>query len=112
MPTLFTVALLCTASFDHTAYHTAGLHPRARFARSPSLNGRTQLDDLSSVPRMPLDEFKKLLSTNQIVVIDVRDAGSYKRGHIPGAESIPLDQLRANVGKLKATKKPIVAYCA
>jgi rhodanese-related sulfurtransferase len=71
-----------------------------------------QPDDLAAVPRISLDEFKKLLAKDAIVVLDVRDAASYHRGHIPHARSLPLADLKAHADELKAIKKPIVTYCA
>jgi rhodanese-related sulfurtransferase len=47
-----------------------------------------------------------------VVVVDVRAAADYEAGHIPGARSIPLDQVEKRVAALKALKKPIVLYCA
>jgi rhodanese-related sulfurtransferase len=68
--------------------------------------------DLSTAPRITLAEFKKLINEHNVVVVDVRDAASFNAGHIPGALSIPLDQVAAHVEELKAEKKPIVTYCA
>jgi predicted sulfurtransferase len=62
--------------------------------------------------RIPLIEFKKLVDADAVLVIDVRDAESYASGHIPGALLVPLEDLEKQVPRLKASKKPIVAYCA
>ncbi len=77
----------------------------AAFAQAPA-------DDLSKAPRIPAAEFKKLLDEDAVMVIDVRDQVSYRAGHIPGAISIPLDALPQHADELKASKKPIVTYCA
>ena len=66
----------------------------------------------NSLPRITLAEFKKLLATDAVVVVDVRAAESYAEGHIPGALSVPLDDLKGHVARLKALNKPIVTYCA
>lgn len=71
-----------------------------------------QEGDLSKAPRISIAEFKKLRAEGEVMVVDVRDAESYKTGHIPGAVSIPLDQLAAHVAELKSAKKAIVTYCA
>jgi 3-mercaptopyruvate sulfurtransferase SseA len=68
--------------------------------------------DESSVPRITLDEFKKLLESDSIVVLDVRSLESYREGHIPGAISMPSDSVTSRVNELKGFKKPIVAYCS
>lgn len=63
--------------------------------------------------RMTMAEFKKLLATNDVVVIDVRSADSYAAGHIPGALSVPEETITpALAEKLKKTAKPIAAYCS
>ncbi len=71
-----------------------------------------QPNDLDKAPRISQAEFKKLHDAGQVLVLDVRDADSYRAGHIPGAISIPLDQLASHVDELKRSSKPIVTYCA
>ena len=74
---------------------------------------RAQEDPLASAKlRIEWADFKKQYDAKKIVVIDVRDAGSYEAGHIPGALTVPLDQVEARLGELKKLKKPIVLYCA
>lgn len=72
---------------------------------------KQQFEDPSAVPRISQAEFKKLLETGKIVVVDVRSARSYNEGHIPGAISIPIDEVDLNAGRFKSFKKPIVTYC-
>lgn len=73
---------------------------------------KPQFEDPSSIPRISQAEFKKLLQAGKIVVLDVRSAQSYSEGHIPGAISVPVDEVDLNVDRLKTFKKPIVTYCA
>jgi rhodanese-related sulfurtransferase len=54
--------------------------------------------------------WKRLQRKDKLVVLDVRPAEEYDAGHIPGAVSIPLDELRKRVKELPKTKQ-IVAYC-
>ena len=68
--------------------------------------------DSSSVPRISLTEFKKLHDQDKAMVIDTRSAESYRSGHIPGAINVPLSAWNDHLPRLKATRKPIVAYCA
>jgi rhodanese-related sulfurtransferase len=70
--------------------------------------------NLSTAPRIPMADFKPLFRSGKVLVVDVRDAGSYKIGHIPGARSMPLDTLLEprNLAVLKASVVPIVFYCA
>ena len=63
--------------------------------------------------RMAMAEFKKLLATGDVVVIDVRSNDAYAGGHIPGALSMPEETLN-NVAaeKLKRLGKVIATYCS
>lgn len=69
-------------------------------------------DDLGRAPRIAMADFKKLLASGEVFVIDVRGFESYKLGHVPGARSFPIDQLDLKLDELKEVTKPIVAYCA
>lgn len=74
-----------------------------------------QVEETAGAPRIPLAEFKQLLASGNVLVIDVRDAQSYVTGHIPGARSVPLDSLLTpkTLESLKAVgSRPIVLYCA
>jgi 3-mercaptopyruvate sulfurtransferase SseA len=68
--------------------------------------------DLSTVPRISLADFKKQHDQDKVLVIDTRSAEAYRGGHIPGAVSVPLSAWNEHLPRLKATRKPIVAYCA
>jgi len=46
----------------------------------------------------------------RVVILDVRPAEEYAAGHIPGALSVPLDQLDAMLTRLPK-RAQIVAYC-
>lgn len=48
--------------------------------------------------------------SGRATVLDVRPAEEYAAGHIPGAVSIPLDELTARLAELPADRE-IVAYC-
>jgi rhodanese-related sulfurtransferase len=48
---------------------------------------------------------------NGAVIIDVRSAGEYRGGHIPGSKNIPLQNLSGQIAKLDK-KKPIITCCA
>ena len=63
------------------------------------------------IDRITVDELKKMMETDKVVVLDVRSADAYREAHIPGSVSVPLAELDKHVEKLKAAKKTIVAYC-
>jgi rhodanese-related sulfurtransferase len=46
----------------------------------------------------------------EVLVLDVRPAEEYRAGHIAGAVSIPLQELRQRLGALPKDRE-IVAYC-
>ena len=77
----------------------------------PHAGAVPQLTDEASVPRISLADLKKAVDAGRVLVLDVRDAASYAESHIPGAVLIPLADLQGQTARLKASKKPIVAYC-
>lgn len=50
-------------------------------------------------------------SGGDLNLVDVRQAGEYEEGHIPGATLIPLPELDKRLGELDS-RKPTVVYCA
>src|SRR3990172_8914218 len=50
------------------------------------------------------------LAERRLAVIDARPPEEYRAGHIPGALSVPLEQLEERIRVLPA-RKEIVAYC-
>jgi len=64
-------------------------------------------DALEPVSRTELVE---RASRGDVVILDVRPAEEFAAGHIPGALSIPLDQLDAALSRLPKRAR-IVAYC-
>lgn len=52
------------------------------------------------------------LINNDAVVIDLRSAESFSRGHIVNARNVPFDELDGHLGKLESLKsKPVIAVC-
>ena len=64
------------------------------------------------IERVNIDELKKLMDADKVVVLDVRSADAYREAHIPGSVSAPLAELDKHVLKLKSARKPIVTYCS
>jgi rhodanese-related sulfurtransferase len=71
-----------------------------------------QVADEAAVPRISVGDLKKASDAGQVLILDVRDASWYAEGHLPGAISVPLEELPQKLVALKAEKRPIVAYCA
>ena len=64
-------------------------------------------DELEPVSR---EELAHRVRDGRVVVIDVRPRKEYLAGHIPGALSVPVDELGNRLAKLPM-RKDIVAYC-
>jgi rhodanese-related sulfurtransferase len=60
--------------------------------------------------KISADELQRRMSKNQVVLLDVRPEVEYQAGHLPGAISIPLDELGRRLDELPKSKS-IVAYC-
>jgi rhodanese-related sulfurtransferase len=69
------------------------------------LGGR---DDLEPVTREELA--RRLEDGDDLVVLDVRPAAEYAAGHLPGAVSIPVGELRRRLAELPADRE-VIAYC-
>jgi rhodanese-related sulfurtransferase len=50
------------------------------------------------------------VARGEVTVLDVRPAEEYRAGHIPGALSVPLDELESRLARLPRHQE-IVAYC-
>ncbi len=59
---------------------------------------------------VPMAELLKRARSKQVVILDTRPASEYQAGHIPGALSIPVDDLQRRLKEL-ARGKDYVAYC-
>ena len=55
-------------------------------------------------------ELLKRARSKQVVILDTRPAGEYIAGHIPGALSIPVEDLQRRLKELTKGKE-YVAYC-
>ena len=71
---------------------------------------RTYLSDRGHLEAVDAVSLRQRLREDDVVVLDVRPAEEYRAGHIPGAHSIPIDELAARLQELPTTRE-IVAYC-
>jgi len=67
---------------------------------------------IRAVPRITIDELKVLMAAKSVVVLDVREPGSFAKGRIPGAVNIDYTQILAKAAQFAGEKRTIVAYCA
>jgi DNA-binding transcriptional ArsR family regulator len=80
-----------------------------RIAEVP-VAARRFLGDDTDVEAIDRDDLRRRAVAGEVIVVDVRPSLEYEAGHIPGARSIPLDELDARLGELPADME-VVAYC-
>lgn len=64
-------------------------------------------DEAEAIDR---DELWRRAEAGEVTVIDVRPAEEYAGGHLPGAISVPLEELAGRLDELPADTE-VVAYC-
>ncbi len=69
------------------------------------------LDSIKSIFGLEKTDYAQLVKEGAVIV-DVRSKGEFAGGHIKGSINIPVDQLAANLNKLKDKAKPIITCCA
>ncbi len=94
------VGELWSALRDVAAAHTAGLERLV----DAYLGER---DSLATIDR---DELARRIRRGDIVVFDVRPGAEYSSGHIAGATSVPITELRKHM-KVLPKDTDVVAYC-
>ncbi|MEZ5317500.1 MAG: rhodanese-like domain-containing protein [Vicinamibacterales bacterium] len=69
---------------------------------------------LAGVARVSQIEFAALRASGRLVVVDVRQRATWRKGHIPGALSVPLQSVEAEADALiaAAAGRRIVTYCS
>ncbi|MDQ0193064.1 metalloregulator ArsR/SmtB family transcription factor [Paenibacillus wynnii] len=68
------------------------------------------MGQFSEVEAVSMDELLKHLESGEITLLDVRPKDEYDAAHIPGALSIPIEELAEQLSALPQDTK-IVAYC-
>jgi DNA-binding transcriptional ArsR family regulator len=96
------VAALYALLRDVAAAHL----PDVGVARARYL-GTDHGEDVEQVGR---EELLRRAEAGKVVVLDVRPTPEFAAGHIPGAVSIPIDQLPERLSELPADVE-VVAYC-
>lgn len=71
---------------------------------------RLYIDDRDEMEPVSLDELRRRMRDGDVTVIDVRPEEEFRSGHIPGARSIPVAQLKRRLSEIPK-KKEVVAYC-
>jgi rhodanese-related sulfurtransferase/predicted transcriptional regulator len=94
------VAELWTALRGVAAEHVAGIERLAE----DYLGDRSRLDAIGR------RELVARLEAGDVVVLDVRPTPEFESGHIPGARSVPVEELRQHLRALPKDAE-VVAYC-
>jgi len=94
------VAILWAALRDVAAGHVAGIERLAE----------DYLGDRDGLEAISRNELAARLAGGDVVVIDVRPEPEFSAGHISGARSIPVGELRRSLRALPAGTE-VVAYC-
>jgi rhodanese-related sulfurtransferase len=71
---------------------------------------RRYLTDRKELEAVTAAELETRLEREDVIVLDVRPEAEYRDGHIPGAQSIPVDRLEEHLDQLPEGQE-IVAYC-
>lgn len=71
---------------------------------------RLYLDDRDEMEPVSLAELRRRMRAGDVTVIDVRPEDEFRSGHIPGALSIPVAQLKRRLAEIPK-KREVVAYC-
>lgn len=85
---------------DVSATHVAELDMLA----AAYLGDRTDLDTITR------EQLLDRLQAGDVVVLDVRPSAEYQAGHIPGAISLPIEDVASRLDEIPAHQQ-IVAYC-
>lgn len=92
-----------------------------RFLRTLQALGRSRLAEVEQVASLYIDhrdelepvdlaELRRLSRDGAVTIVDVRPREEYEAGHIPGALSMPVAELRRRLGELPK-RREVVAYC-
>jgi rhodanese-related sulfurtransferase len=93
----------------------------ARFLRAVQTLARERLTEVEHVTRLflqardelqpiTLAELRRRLREGSATVIDVRPRAEFEAGHIPGAISMPVDEVQRRMNELPR-RREIIAYC-
>ncbi|WP_374984207.1 ArsR/SmtB family transcription factor [Streptomyces fradiae] len=95
---------------DDVAALYALLQQVARTRLAATEQARTAYLGPDDTEHLTREELLDRVKAGTATVIDVRPAEEYTAGHIPGALSIPLDQLESRLAEIP-TGAEVVAYC-
>jgi rhodanese-related sulfurtransferase/DNA-binding transcriptional ArsR family regulator len=68
------------------------------------------LDGRDTLEPVTFQELRRLMRQDDVTVVDVRPADEYAAGHIPGALSVPVSDLKRRLRELPKARE-VIAYC-
>lgn len=71
---------------------------------------RAYLEERGALEAVQSTELLRRVRDGEVTVLDVRPSEEYRAGHIPGALSVPLPELRKRLAQLPKNRE-VVAYC-
>lgn len=71
---------------------------------------REYLEDPGGMEPVGMGELRRRLEAGEVTVLDVRPAAEYRAGHLPGAISMPVQELKERLGEI-GRDRPVIAYC-
>jgi rhodanese-related sulfurtransferase len=71
---------------------------------------RAYLEERDALEPVPGDELLRRVRNGDVTVLDVRPSEEFQAGHIPGALSVPLAELKSRLKDLPKGRE-VVAYC-
>ena len=71
---------------------------------------RAYLGQAGALEPVGRDELARRIERGEVVVIDVRPREEYEAGHVPGALSVPLPELRRRLRAIPRDRE-VIAYC-
>lgn len=113
--TCVVVALVGLAAGTSTMRMVEGVAKALAFSRQGSSTTRAiNGEDPTTVPRITLEDFKKLHAVQGVLPIDVRTELEFSGGRIPGAVNAPVADTSQHVKTIRALAKgrPLVFYCS
>ncbi len=72
---------------------------------------REYLGDPDAFEPIDREELARRIEAGTVVVIDVRPTEEFEQGHLAGAVSVPVDEIKAWARDEAPKRKQIVAYC-
>ncbi|HEX5709564.1 MAG TPA: rhodanese-like domain-containing protein [Pyrinomonadaceae bacterium] len=103
------------AARNNTARTNANANtpPYAQFTPPDKTAAPSDTHDIPApdVRRVSIDEARALVERGEAVFVDVRGDDAFRNGHLPGAISIPANDVVARASELPAGKQ-VITYCA